>query len=501
MTFKFNLMLLFLTLITNTGILASDQNTEDFEKKVALVIGNSDYKEAPLKNPVHDAEDIASSLKKSGFQVIKLTNSTKAQIKAGVRKFESQISKGHVGLFFFAGHGIQVNGENYIVPIGASIYKKYDIDDQCIKLSYILGAMEMAENKMNIIILDACRNNPFRSYRSSMSGLSKMDAPTGSILIYSTAPGRAAEDGSGRNSTFTTSFLKYLKVPNISLTSMLMKVRKDVMIQSGNTQVPWESSSLTSDFYFNTNMKNNPESLPEPVSVSEARQPDPMADSETRQSDSETYDKSHPDQLTGIWVDEWEENGRFYYTLIRLDQNGKGYTEYNIPEDPWWVQKINWHVEGRDLITHEGDPSSGLLSKYRFDIRPNDKLILTCIGGDSKGDKLTLVKHTSYTPKDIDIKNKNLTKKWYSKWTKNGYKCMDGITFYDDGTGYVYGYCKDEDWEGDITWKRDDQILTVTSGDKSDFFMIRCLNKKNLCLIDISPGNRYDGSTYKRKIF
>jgi len=470
------LIVLFLTPVCY----ADNQNLPHSEKRTALVIGNSNYRKVPLKNPVNDADDIGKSLKNSGFTVIKLTNSTKKEIKAGIRKFESRLSNEHVGLFFFAGHGVQVNGENYIVPVGADIISEYDIDDQCVKLSYVLGAMENAKNRMNIIILDACRNNPFRSYRSIISGLSKMDAPTGSILIYSTAPGKAAADGTGRNSIFTSSFLKFLKAPDISLTTLLMKVRKDVMFQSENTQVPWESSSLTSDFYFHhqTIIADTVELKP---SI-------PTAKGSER----------HTGKLAGTWVDEWKEDGLNYYTLIRFDPNGSGYTENKIPEDPWWAQSMNWKLNENSITIYTEDQSS----EYQIGFMDGRTMKLVCVKGESRGEKLTLKYFSEYQPRDLEIKIETLYGKWISKWTEdNGEKCQTVYIFKKDGHGSETGTCNNDDWNDTITWKLDSGTLYITTENRTDLFKIRCLSKKRLCLIGITPDIKYEGSTFKRKYF
>lgn len=220
------------------------------EQRVALIIGNSDYQFAPLKNPANDAEAMARALERTGFRVIKRLNATLPEMRSAVREFGDEIKRGGVGLFFFAGHGMQIEGLNYLVPIGADIERKYDVEDQCLRAGYVLGAMEEAGNRLNIIILDACRNNPFRSFRSGGGGLAKMDAPTGSILAYATAPGNTAADGEGDNGLYTSMLLKHINTPGLSIEALFKKVRADVNKASGKAQVPWESTSLTGDFYF-----------------------------------------------------------------------------------------------------------------------------------------------------------------------------------------------------------------------------------------------------------
>ena len=170
------------------------------ENKIALIIGNGEYKTSHLANPVNDANDMATALNKCNFKVMKSINATKKEMRKLIRKFGEEINKGAVGLFYYAGHGIQVDGENYLVPVNAEVYTEAEVEDECLKVSSVLRQMESAGNRLNIIILDACRDNPYaRSFRTSEKGLAKMDAPTGSILAYATAPESVAADGAGRN--------------------------------------------------------------------------------------------------------------------------------------------------------------------------------------------------------------------------------------------------------------------------------------------------------------
>jgi|GEM_PF-1087409 len=221
--------------------------------KNALVIGNSAYTTARLINPVNDAKDIAYILSKLGFKVTLKTNATQRVMERAIRDFGRNLRKGGVGLFYFAGHGIQVKGSNYLIPIGAVLESEGDIKYEAVDAGLVLAKMEDAGNGLNIVILDACRNNPFsRSFRSAETGLAKMDAPRGSILAYATAPGSIAADGTGRNGLYTAKLLKHMVTPNLKIEEVFKRVRIDVASDSGNKQTPWESSSLMGDFYFTT---------------------------------------------------------------------------------------------------------------------------------------------------------------------------------------------------------------------------------------------------------
>ncbi|MDF1548761.1 MAG: caspase family protein [Bacteroidales bacterium] len=223
------------------------------QKRYALVIGNSDYISAPLKNPVNDAKDVAAELKNLGFDVMVYTDVKQNEMKEYIRSFGNKLNanKG-VGLFFYAGHGMQVNGENYLIPVNAKIEKEQDVELESVNLKRLMGEMEYAQNELNIVILDACRNNPFaRSFRSGGNqGLASTLAPTGTFIAYATAPGNVASDGSGKNGLYTEQLLQALKKPGLRIEDVFKEVRKNVYEKSQKKQVPWENSSIFGDFYF-----------------------------------------------------------------------------------------------------------------------------------------------------------------------------------------------------------------------------------------------------------
>ena len=223
------------------------------QKRYALVIGNGSYPTAPLKNPVNDAKAIADELKKLNFDVMVYTNASANDMKTYMRTFGDKLSQNKgVGLFFYAGHGMQVNGENYLIPVDAKIEKEMDVELESVNLKRLLGEMEYAANDLNIIILDACRNNPFaRSFRSGGNqGLATTLAPTGTFIAYATAPGSVASDGSGQNGLYTQELLKALRKPGVKIEDMFKEVRRNVYEQSEKKQTPWENSSIFGDFFF-----------------------------------------------------------------------------------------------------------------------------------------------------------------------------------------------------------------------------------------------------------
>ena len=245
--------------VTNeNGRTESDERTITYsaskaEKRLALVIGNSEYKENPLRNPVNDANAVAGTLRELGFEVMISTNSSNNDMKRLMRSFgEKLAANGGTGLFYYAGHGIQMNGENYLIPVDAQISKEQDVEMEGVNLKRILGEMDYARNDINIVILDACRNNPFvKSFRSAgNNGLSTTTAPQGTFIAYATAPGSVAADGTGNNGLYTEELLKAMKTPKIKIEEVFKMVRTNVYQRSNKQQVPWDNSSIFGDFYF-----------------------------------------------------------------------------------------------------------------------------------------------------------------------------------------------------------------------------------------------------------
>jgi formylglycine-generating enzyme required for sulfatase activity len=224
------------------------------ETRIALVIGNSDYASGPLPNPANDAKMIGETLNNLGFEVIARRNADQNTMKRAIQEFGSRLEKAGpaaVGLFYYAGHGVQLNGRNYLIPTTAQIEREGDVEIEAVSADWVIEQMRYARNRLNIVILDACRNNPFtRSMRSVDHGLATMDAPAGILIAYSTAPGAVAADGSGRNSPYTEALSQAMRDLHEPVEQVFKHVRVGVMSATSGRQVPWESSSLTGDFYF-----------------------------------------------------------------------------------------------------------------------------------------------------------------------------------------------------------------------------------------------------------
>ena len=221
------------------------------EPRIALVIGNSRYKQAPLTNPVNDARAIAKALAQSGFAVTEKEDLSQKDMHIALRDFGDALKQGGVGLFYFAGHGVQVKGRNYLIPVDADIEREDEVVYNSVDASQVLDKMESASNRLNIVILDACRNNPFaRSVRSAATGLAQMDAPVGTLIAFSTAPGSVASDGQGENGLYTQHLLQSMRNPGVKIEDVFKRVRASVRRDSKGKQIPWESTSLEGDFVF-----------------------------------------------------------------------------------------------------------------------------------------------------------------------------------------------------------------------------------------------------------
>lgn len=224
------------------------------EQRVALVIGNANYRNAPqLANPDDDAQSMAQFLNSAGFEVVAATDLTQDDMLRVVQDFSAKVaSRGPntVAMVYYAGHGVQLAGENYLVPVDAKVSSPAELVDNSVRLVDVMSTLETIPSRMRIVILDACRNNPFPEVNDAGRGLAIVDAPNGSIVGYSTAPGAEALDGTNGHSPYTQAFLNVAREPNVPIEQLFKRVRLQVNQTTSGAQIPWESSSLTSDFTF-----------------------------------------------------------------------------------------------------------------------------------------------------------------------------------------------------------------------------------------------------------
>jgi hypothetical protein len=220
--------------------------------KLALVFGNGKYSDAPLKNSVNDARAMGDALVRIGFEVTEKLDATRAEMTAAIRAYtRSLAARKCVGVFFYAGHGVQVAWTNYMVPVDAAIDRLEDVPRQAVAVTTLVSGLTRAANPMNVIILDACRDNPFGGDKTARPrGLSQMDAPPSTLLAYATSPGNVASDGEGTNGLYTEHLLRELAVKEARIEDVFKRVRLGVRRKSNGLQIPWESTSLEEDFYF-----------------------------------------------------------------------------------------------------------------------------------------------------------------------------------------------------------------------------------------------------------
>lgn len=227
-------------------------------KLAALVIGNADYLTAgKLKNPTNDAQDVATKLERFEFAVIRRTDCSYKDMDRALKEFKASLATCDVGLFFFAGHGMQIEGENYLAAVDTDVSDETEAKHSSLALNRIIDTMEQSKTSTNIIVLDACRENPFeRAWNRSVAtrGLAPVYAPKGTLIAFATSPGQVASDGAGRNGAYTDSLLKHIEAEDCSIEMMFKRVRNSLSAATKKKQISWEHTSLSGEFYFNLSM-------------------------------------------------------------------------------------------------------------------------------------------------------------------------------------------------------------------------------------------------------
>ncbi len=258
-----------LLILSVVGLNAQQSNTN----RVALVIGVQNYTGVPpLRHSLRDANDMSAALKLKGFKVETLVDpKTKKEIKDAITRYYNIMREksNAVGIIYYAGHGTQLEGENFLIPATASLQLPGDLDDQCVKMNLVMSVLNSSNNNLNIFLLDACRTNNFTSFsRDINKGLASIEAPKGSIVVFATQPGTVASDGTGKNGLFTSKLLKYINEPNLNIGDVLRKVKHDVNEESEGKQLPSVvDNSIGGEFYFTTPTNTSP-NAPPPVTPS-----------------------------------------------------------------------------------------------------------------------------------------------------------------------------------------------------------------------------------------
>ena len=344
------------------------------EGRVALVIGNANYLHAnPLTNPVHDANLIASVLKGQGFEVSLAIDADQRAMKRAFSEFAGRLQaagRDAIAVVYYAGHGVQLKGVNYLVPVDAQIDSEAQLDLEAVSADTIMQAIGQAGSSLNIVILDACRNNPFRGFRAMGRGLAAIDAPQGTLVAFSTAPGQAARDGeAGGNSPYSQALGEVLRQPGLRIEDVFKRVRQRVNKETGGEQTPWESSSLVGDFYpagggQSTEAVKPPIATITPAAPSEPRRDPPLQPYNAQPNNSasvypqrQTPIAPPPTQARYFYIwdvrppDDWlalrtDPTSRFGQQIARLP-NGTLLEVIEQRPDNWWrVRAVRWGAEG-----------------------------------------------------------------------------------------------------------------------------------------------------------
>jgi len=318
------------------------------EPRTALVVGNGAYSYGALANPVNDAEAVAKALTDAGFDVALLTDADQAKLQQSIRTFGDKLkSKGGVGLFFFAGHGVQLAGENYLLPVGGHIAGEEDIKTGAVTAAEVVDAMATANDTLNIVILDACRNNPIN--KSGTRGLSRIDSNASLFVSYSTSPGAVALDGAGGNSPYTKYLAQSISATNLSLEETFKRTLKGVYQETKGEQTPWISSTFFGDFVF------RPSGAAQPAPVPAVTPKAPEAQTALLRPVPAPRPATAPSlELAGVYrVSGTNPNGSKYHGMVALKQTGD---EFRLT---WWIGKQIFHgtghFAGKMLVVNWGD--------------------------------------------------------------------------------------------------------------------------------------------------
>ena len=330
------------------------------EYRQALVIGNSDYDYAGvLRNPINDAQAISNTLGELGFKVRTVIDADKRGMEQAIRSFGKQLrDRKGVGLFYYAGHGMQLAGENYLLPVNINPDTEDDVLYDGVPLGRLLAQMKSAGNGINVVILDACRNNPFaRSFRNTSRGLAQVVAPTGSFISYATAPGQIAADGSGENGLYTSKLLKHMVTPGVKLEEVFKRVRVDVQRESNSQQVPWDASSVTGDFYFVTSIA----SAPDPNKIN-------LADLQKR-ANVEQATRLEQQRKRANWENWQQKMQQDYKRVLAFEKQSIG---VDLKAESWQRFLDNW-ADDNPYSTQDAELRSGAQAKVSY-WRKNQKV-------------------------------------------------------------------------------------------------------------------------------
>ena len=379
--------------ISPADILSQTSNSFQPQSKIALVIGNGNYLSGTLANPENDARAMKVALQNAGFTVLEYENLSQSQMKKAIDDFGTKLKNNEVGLFFYAGHGIQSKGYNYLIPVDAELRSEQQIEYDCVQADRVLALMEASGAKVNILILDACRNNPFeRSWTRSSTGkgLAFMNAPGGTLIAYATSPGSTASDGSGNNGLYTSAILESMQIPDITIIQMFQYVRAIVSQKSNKQQIPWESTSLTGDFYFNR-VENATSEFQKEAGVAKLNEISTREEMDyiTDPRDNEKYKTVKIGNQ--IWMAENLRTSRFNDgTPVPLVTDGVVWAELTTPGYCWYDNDVRENIGIYGGLYNWYTVKSGKLCPKGWHV-PTDNdwtMLTTFLGEDAAGNKL-----------------------------------------------------------------------------------------------------------------
>jgi len=325
----------------------------DSNIRQALVIGNSEYRHAGrLRNPVNDARAIGSTLQQLGFDVTLLTDADQRKMERAIRDFGDELrSRRGVGLFYYAGHGMQFDGENYLLPTDINPSTEEDVRYDAVPLGKLLAQMRAADNAMNVVVLDACRNNPFsRSFRTFNPGLAQINAAAGTFISFATAPGQVAADGSGNNGLFTSKLLDHLQTPGLKIEEVFKRTTADVYQASGSQQAPWVQYSVIGDFFFVP--KGQSPQVPNQTALSDLQ----------KRADAEKAARLEQQRLEAQWK-AWQQKMREDYERVLAFEKQAVGNELKI--ESWRRFLKNW-TDNNPYSRQDSELRSGAQSKLSY---------------------------------------------------------------------------------------------------------------------------------------
>lgn len=382
-----------LALLVMLGVMLSQAYAQT-SRRVALVIGNGTYQDsAPLANPVNDALDLANALRGIGFQVVEGHDLVKRDLERKIGEFSDALTGADVGMFFYAGHGVQVDGRNFIVPVDARLDQSVKLRLEAVPIDEILDIMEQQTN-VSLVFLDACRNNPFArglgaGKRSAAAlGLAQFDSTRGSFIAFSTAPGAVALDGTGRNSPFATALVRHIGEPGQSINDLMISVRKDVVEATGGSQRPWEQGSLLERFEFvpaGTNPPLEAQTVaPPPPPATSPEPPKQIATAERSVGDPDAIEEMlrsrylapDPNGISDMVRTLYQDQASIFGTRYGLDAIVKA-------KQDWFGLYSGWSLAllpGTLRVTPRGENRADTTFDMSYDYVPKDKAITHQIG-------------------------------------------------------------------------------------------------------------------------